>query len=90
MVDADGSIRMSADNNDIAYPAGAVGGRRANSSPFPRQSAGALIGQVNNRTFFIGDRRQVRAPASGRLYLGVNDDYLEDNSGDYQVRVTVE
>jgi hypothetical protein len=32
----------------------------------------------------------VRAPFSGRLYLGVNDDYLNDNSGDFQVTVAVE
>jgi phycobilisome linker polypeptide/uncharacterized protein DUF4214/EF hand domain-containing protein len=88
--DADGTIRMSADQNDVAAPGGAVGGRRANEAPFPRQSAGALIGRVNGRTFFIGDRRQVRMPTAGRLYLGVNDDYLEDNSGDYQVRITVQ
>ena len=32
--------------------------------------------------FFIGgDRGTFRARTSGRLYLGVNDDYLQDNSG---------
>jgi hypothetical protein len=39
---------------------------------------------------FIGNRRSVRAPFSGRIFLGVNDDNLSDNSGDFQVTVNVD
>ena len=31
-----------------------------------------------------------RAPSSGRLYLSVNDDYLEDNSGEFRVMVGIQ
>jgi hypothetical protein len=31
----------------------------------------------------------VRAPQSGRLYLGVNDDHWADNNGEFRVVVTV-
>jgi hypothetical protein len=31
----------------------------------------------------------VRVANSGRLYLSVNDDYLQDNSGEYRVNLTV-
>jgi hypothetical protein len=36
---------------------------------------------------FVGGRRQVSAPVSGRVYLGVNDDYLGDNTGEFVVAV---
>ena len=89
--DADGSVRLSADTNDVAYIGGATSGRRAANSPFSNQAAGALIGRIGDgSSFFVGSRRTVRAPATGRLYLGVNDDYLMDNAGDFQVRVTVQ
>ena len=40
------------------------------------------------RMFFIGDETgPVRLRSSGRLYLGVNDDVLTDNSGNFRVVV---
>jgi Ca2+-binding EF-hand superfamily protein len=89
--DAQGTVRLSGDGNDIAGVGGARSGRRAPDAPLVNQTAGALIARIGNSdTFFVGNRRSVQAPASGRLYLGVNDDYLEDNSGDFQVMVTVQ
>jgi hypothetical protein len=88
--DVNGNVRLSADTNDVATAAGARSGRRANDAPMAFQTAGALIGQIDNGApFFIGERRSIRAPASGRLFLGVNDDYLADNEGSFDVLVTV-
>ena len=62
--------------------------RRTIDAPLTRAPAGALIARVGNSSIFlVGNRRQVRAPASGRLYLGVNDDYLADNNGQFRVMV---
>jgi phycobilisome linker polypeptide/uncharacterized protein DUF4214/EF hand domain-containing protein len=89
--DVTGTIRMSAERGDIATAAGARSGRQAPNSPLSSQPAGALIGRIDNgEPFFIGNRRSIRANSTGRLYLGVNDDYLEDNSGSFQVMVAVE
>jgi hypothetical protein len=89
--DAQGTVRLSDYVEDIAEAGGARSGRRAAEAPLVNQTAGALIGRIGNSdTFFVGNRRSVRAPASGRLFLGVNDDYLGDNSGDFQVNVTVQ
>jgi hypothetical protein len=58
--------------------------------PIPNRPAAALIGRVGdaNDYFFIGDEKgPVRVRSSGRLYLGVNDDYLPDNSGAFRVVV---
>jgi hypothetical protein len=89
--DAQGTVRLSDNGNDIAEPAGARSGRRAAEAPIVNQPAGAVIARIGNSdTFFVGNRRSMRAQASGRLYLSVNDDYLADNSGDFQVNVAVE
>ena len=88
---ATGTIRMSTtDNNDNASPAGALSGRRADNAPFSDRPAGALIARVGNGTpLFLGDRGQISIANTGRLFLSVNDDYLQDNSGDYRVTITV-
>jgi len=89
--DAQGTVQLSDNGNDIAGVGGARSGRRAAEAPLNNQTAGALIARIGNSdTFFIGNRRSVRAPAAGRLYLGVNDDHLADNRGDFQVMVTVQ
>ena len=89
--DAQGTVRLSNNRNDIAGAGGTLSGRREANAPLPNQVAGALIARIGNSPpLFIGNRRSVRAPFGGRLYLGVNDDYLNDNSGDFQVTVTVQ
>lgn len=89
--DAQGTVRLSDNGNDIAGAGGALSGRRAPDAPLLNQLAGALIGRIGaGNTFFIGNRRSLRAPVTGRLYLGVNDDHLADNTGDFQVLVTVQ
>jgi hypothetical protein len=77
-------------NNDAASPAGSLSGRRADNAPFRDKPAGALIARVGIGTpLFLGERGQVRVSNTGRLYLSVNDDYLQDNSGEYRVALTV-
>lgn len=88
--DADGQIRMSDSGNDVAVAGGSASGRRAANSPVPSAPAGGLIARIGNRQpVYVGDRRALRAPASGRLYLGVNDDFLGDNEGQYRVTIDV-
>ena len=50
---------------------------------------GALIGRVNSgKPFSIGNTTQAfQMPANGTLFLGVNDDHVPDNSGNYVVKV---
>lgn len=59
--------------------------------PMPSRPAAALIGQIGDggdAPFFIGDGRgPIRMRESGRLYLGLNDDVLDDNSGNFRVVV---
>ena len=86
---ATGEVQLSTDSNDVATPFGAKGGRKAANSPVPTALAGALIGRVgpNGQPFPIGSGVTVPMPAAGQLYLGVNDDGLDDNQGEFRVDV---
>ena len=85
-----GEIQLSADSNDIATPAGAKNARNAASAPLPRELAGALIGRIGPRgePFGIGNLSTVTMPAAGVLFLGINDDELNDNNGEFRVQIT--
>ena len=87
--DATGTIRMSDNGEDLADPAGSRTGRRAADAPILNQPAGALIGRVGDYgPFLVGGRTSIVVRATGRLYLGVNDDHLPDNNGEYIVRIS--
>jgi hypothetical protein len=87
--DAEGTIQMSVNPGDISSPDGAS--RQAIEPPMPARTAGTLIARIGNSApIAVGSHRTVRAPMSGELFLGVNDDHLPDNSGEYRVNVTVE
>jgi hypothetical protein len=74
-------------------PAGENGSDRERDSrrPMPRRPTGALIGKVGQESpdlFFIGgDPGPIRVRSTGRLFLGVNDDYVQDNHGNFRVVV---
>jgi hypothetical protein len=70
-------------------PEGEPGSPYNANRPMPDRPGAALIGRIGiNEPFFIGsDTRSFRARSSGRLYLGINDDYLQDNSGNFHVVV---
>jgi Ca2+-binding EF-hand superfamily protein len=87
---AQGAIQMSDNAQDRATPAGSVTGRNATNSPLPNQKAGGLLARTSNGDAgFVGDGGTFTADHSGELQLGVNDDYFQDNSGEYRVVVTV-
>jgi hypothetical protein len=71
-------------------PAGEANSPSNHLRPIPDRPAAALIGKIGDRedVFFIGaDSGPFRARESGRLYLGINDDWLEDNTGSLRVNV---
>ena len=58
--------------------------------PVKTAGAGALIGRIGNSgtPFVIGSNTQpISMPGAGPLMLGINDDYLGDNSGFFTVMV---
>ena len=72
-------------------PAGEPNSPRNDGRPMPSRNAAALIGKIGERStdyFFLGDETgPIRIRAAGRLFLGVNDDFLNDNTGNFRVIV---
>jgi hypothetical protein len=88
MFETTGQVQLSTDPKDVAGPAGALSQRKAAGSPLPQNFAGALIGRVGNGAPFpIGDQRQVTMPSNGQLFLGINDDVVDDNQGGFRVNL---
>ena len=87
---ASGRIQLRPnDAKDVASVAGSLTQRLAPNSPLPKALAGALIGRIDSgQAFGIGNQTSIIAPASGLLYLGVNDDVVSDNSGQFQVTIS--
>jgi hypothetical protein len=89
-IESAGTVQLSADAADTSSPGGAGSGRRAPSAPMPDRPAGGLIARIgNSATLFVGADPTLRANASGQLYLGVNDDDLADNRGEFRVKIAV-
>lgn len=89
-IESSGTVQLSADASDTSSPGGAGSGRRAPSAPMPDRPAGGLIARIGNGPpLFVGADSSLRANASGRLYLAVNDDHLADNRGEFRVKIDV-
>lgn len=87
--EAEGRVIFSLGNENITGPDGRPGQAGARF-PVPAMGVGGLIGKVGatGRPFAIGARSgAIRMPATGRLFLGVNDDHYDDNSGAFRVTV---
>jgi hypothetical protein len=84
--EATGQVRWGRDRRD--GPEGEHNSPSNPNRPMGNRNAAALIGKIGNDMFFIGDESgPVRMRSSGRLYLGINDDVLTDNSGNFRVVV---
>lgn len=88
--DTSGDVRLSVQNaDDVAQAGGGATPRHADKAPIPSAPVGALMGRIGNGApFLIGNSTlALDMPATGRLSLGVNDDHVGDNSGNFVVRI---
>jgi hypothetical protein len=88
-VEASGEVRWGRDRRD--GPEGERNSPTNPARPMPNRPAAALIGKVGagSSDYFLigGEEGAIRMRASGRLFLGINDDFLADNSGSFRVVV---
>ena len=95
MVNARDQIRFTASGEIklgpevTATPNGNDSLARRKTYPVSTAPAGALIGRVGNTApFLIGNNTNpIAMPASGELFLGINDDKFTDNSQWFTVRI---
>jgi hypothetical protein len=86
-VNASGQVKYGPNREHQASVAGQRQ-HRGENAPLPSAPLGALIGRIDDgQPFLIGGNRTVTAPATGTLYLRVNDDIVADNSGAFQVSI---
>ncbi len=85
--EASGKVNWGPDRRD--GPEGEHDSPFNRGRPIPSRPAAALIGRVgNDAPFFIGaDNGPIRVRSGGPLFLGINDDYLQDNRGSFRVIV---
>jgi hypothetical protein len=70
-------------------PEGQSKASEANLKGFEKVGHGALVGSLGDTRFTVQRRLEFTAPSSGSLRLGVNDKDVGNNSGSYEVRITV-
>jgi hypothetical protein len=83
-----GEIRWGPGRKD--GPEGEGGSPRNAARPIPSRPGAALIGKIGESgdPFFIGkDSGPIQVRGRGTLFLGINDDYLLDNTGSFRVIV---
>lgn len=87
---ATGTVRWGKDRRD--GPAGEKKSPYNAKRPMPSRPAAALIGRIGSSSgdiFFIGaEEGAFRMRSTGRLFLGINDDVLQDNSQNFRVLVS--
>ena len=49
----------------------------------------AVIGDDNNDFVYVGASREFTATRDGALFLGINEGYLDDNTGAYKVKIEI-
>jgi hypothetical protein len=88
-LESSGTVKLNADGSETSPVTGTQSGRKAAGAHAPDLPVGALVGRLGNgQAFGIGSSTSLTMPASGRLYLAVNDDENGDNQGYYDVRLT--
>ncbi len=94
LITASGKLRY-ADAKDDNGPDGLPRGFKdlLRILPFNESGRGALIGRIGDKDtaqpFLIGARRDVVAPVSGRLSIGINEAGDDTGAGTYVVRIEV-
>ena len=94
LITATGKLRY-ADAKDDNEPDGLPRGFKdlLRILPFNESGRGALIGRIGDKDtaqpFLIGARRDVVAPVSGRLSIGINEAGDDTGAGTYVVRIEV-
>jgi hypothetical protein len=87
---ATGEVTWSGNAADRATPGGSLNpGARPGRPPVANAAGGALVARIDNgQPFLIGNQASVRMPGNGQLFLGINDDVLADNTGDFYVTIS--
>lgn len=87
-----GTGRISLGNGRYTTPSGVASLPDGEKLMKDRPTGGliAVVGDDNNDFIFIGSVLEFTATRDGALFLGVNEGYLDDNSGSYDVSIEID
>lgn len=87
-----GSGRISLGNGRYTTPSGVASLPDGEKLMKNKPTGGmiAVIGDDNNDFIFVGSSVEFTATRDGALFLGVNEGYLDDNSGSYDVNIEID
>jgi uncharacterized protein YigE (DUF2233 family) len=89
---ATGEIQWSNGKDARVGPNGSTWKLKAKLGSYPVRTmgAGGLIGKIgaNGAAFAVGERMTITASESGPVYLGINDNFFTENSGNFKVTIT--
>lgn len=82
-----GEVRWGRERRD--GPAGERNSPYNAGRPLPDRPAAALLARIGDDLMFVGSQSgPFRVRGGGRLYLGINDDVFEDNTGTFRVTLS--
>lgn len=90
-VSAEGLIVWKRDGREKCDPDGALPYTRWGNKPVLGAPTGALIARIGDdpkEGFLVGSGRKIVAYKAGKLYLGINDDNVKDNDGEFRAWIT--
>ena len=87
-----GTGRISLGNGRYSTPSGVSSLPDNNKLMKDKPTGGlvAVIGDDNNDFIFVGGSVEFTATRDGALFLGVNEEYLDDNSGSFDIVIEIE
>jgi hypothetical protein len=95
-ITATGSVVTGPRSGAVSPNGGRVGfGSILGEYPVRDVGVGALIGFIrssdgqNTQPFFVGSQQTITASVDGRLFLLINDDSYDDNSGSFSVHIAL-
>ena len=94
LIEADGAVTPSIDNEPPVGPDGVPdrpSAHRYNVEGLEEANHASLIGRIGETgaPFLVGSELSTTADTEGRLFLGVNDVDVENNSGEFTATITV-
>ncbi len=88
-INGDGTVALGRGQNSTATGLPSLNDERKLLKSVPTGALIAVIGDDNNDFIYIGAEREFTATRDGALFLGINEGYLDDNSGAYNVKIEI-
>jgi hypothetical protein len=88
-ISADGQVSLGKGKTSTASGIGDLKDDQKLLKNVPTGALIAVIGDDNNDFLYIGSEREFTAARDGALFLGLNEGYLDDNSGALNVKVEI-